>query len=214
MASPDSFRKDFTHLPILLFQRNEGMAKVRYTKSRYPRPICGVASALPGMTLPPGPITIAIMAHCLRWISIISFLTPSTLSRNGHSPPVRSFSAAASLICREMSAAASSGDSPSAMCSVFMVSMSFGSRHAQAPRLPVESDRVRNVLSPIQESGALRIRDVTNVLKVPRESINALMQYLKRKHLVKKTGHEFNAPYSLTDEGHAALVEMTRRQAA
>ena len=27
MASPDSFRKDFTHLPILLFQRNEGMAK-------------------------------------------------------------------------------------------------------------------------------------------------------------------------------------------
>jgi hypothetical protein len=28
MASPDSFRKDFTHLPILLFQRNEGMAKV------------------------------------------------------------------------------------------------------------------------------------------------------------------------------------------
>jgi hypothetical protein len=28
MASPDSFRKDFTHLPILLFQRNEGMAKI------------------------------------------------------------------------------------------------------------------------------------------------------------------------------------------
>jgi hypothetical protein len=27
-ASPDSFRKDFTHLPILLFQRNEGMAKL------------------------------------------------------------------------------------------------------------------------------------------------------------------------------------------
>jgi Sugar-specific transcriptional regulator TrmB. len=86
--------------------------------------------------------------------------------------------------------------------------------HAEAPRLPVESDRVRKVLSAILDSGALRIRDVTDELKVPRKSINALMQYLKRKHLVKKTGQEFNAPYSLTDEGHAALVEMTRRQAA
>jgi predicted transcriptional regulator len=88
------------------------------------------------------------------------------------------------------------------------------SHHAQVPCLPVESDRVRNVLSAIQDSGALRIRDVTNVLRIPRQSINALMQYLKRKHLVKKTGQEFNAPYSLTDEGHAALAEMTRRHAA
>ena len=88
------------------------------------------------------------------------------------------------------------------------------SHHAQAPRLPVESDRVRNVLSAIQDSGALRIRDVTVILGIPHDSINALMQYLKRKHLVKKTGQEFNAPYSLTDEGHAALAEMTRRHAA
>jgi Mn-dependent DtxR family transcriptional regulator len=87
-------------------------------------------------------------------------------------------------------------------------------RCAQAPRLPVESDRVRKVLSVILDSGALRIRDVTDVLRIPRDSINALMQYLKRKHLVKKAGQEFNAPYSLTDEGHAALAEMTRRHAA
>ena len=87
-------------------------------------------------------------------------------------------------------------------------------RRAQAPRLPVESDRIRKVLSVIQDSGALRIRDVTDVLRVPHQSINALMQYLKRKHLVKKTGQEFNAPYSLTDEGRAALAEMTRRHAA
>jgi hypothetical protein len=40
--------------------------------------------------------------------------------------------------------------------------------------------------------------DVTDVLKVPHQSINALMQYLKRKHLVKKTGQEFSAPYALT----------------
>jgi Mn-dependent DtxR family transcriptional regulator len=87
-------------------------------------------------------------------------------------------------------------------------------RRAQAPRLPVESERVRKVLSVILESGVLRIRDVTDVLSIPHDSINALMQYLKRKHLVKKAGQEFNAPYSLTDEGHAALAEMTRRHAA
>jgi predicted ArsR family transcriptional regulator len=87
-------------------------------------------------------------------------------------------------------------------------------RRAKVPRLPVESDRVRKVLSAILDSGALRIRDVTDVLRVPHQSINALMQYLKRKHLVKKAGQEFNAPYSLTDEGRAALAEMTRRHAA
>jgi predicted transcriptional regulator len=87
-------------------------------------------------------------------------------------------------------------------------------RHAEVPRLPVESDRVRKVLSTILDSGALRIRDVTDALRIPRKSMNALMQYLKRKHLVKKTGPEFDAPYSLTDEGRAALTEMTRRLAA
>ena len=88
------------------------------------------------------------------------------------------------------------------------------SRQAQAPRPPVESDRVRKVLETILNSGALRIRDVMDELSIPRESINALMQYLKRKHLVIKIGQEFNAPYSLTDEGHAVLAEMTRRHAA
>jgi len=87
-------------------------------------------------------------------------------------------------------------------------------RRAQAPRLPVESDRVHRVLSAIQDSGTSRIRDVTDVLGVPHQSINALMQYLKRKRLVMKTGLEFGAPYALTDEGRAALAEMTRRSAA
>jgi Mn-dependent DtxR family transcriptional regulator len=87
-------------------------------------------------------------------------------------------------------------------------------RRADEPRLPVESDRVRKVLSTILDSGALRIRDVTDTLRIPRQSTNALMQYLKRKHLVKKTSSEFEAPYSLTDEGRAALAEMTRRLAA
>ena len=60
-------------------------------------------------------------------------------------------------------------------------------RQAQAPRLPVESDRVRNVLSAILDAVALRIRDVTDVLKILRETTNALMQYLKRKTLVQKS---------------------------
>jgi DNA-binding PadR family transcriptional regulator len=55
---------------------------------------------------------------------------------------------------------------------------------------------------------------VTGVLRVPHQSINALMQYLKRKHLVEKVDQEFNAPYSLTDEGRAVLAEMTLRHAA
>ena len=87
-------------------------------------------------------------------------------------------------------------------------------RRAAEPRLPVESDRVRKVLSTILDSGALRIRDVTDTLRIPRQSTNALMQYLKRKHLVEKISSEFEAPYSLTDEGRAALAEMTRRLAA
>jgi predicted transcriptional regulator len=82
--------------------------------------------------------------------------------------------------------------------------------HAQAPRLPVESDRVRKVLSAIFDSGELRIRDVTTTVSVPHQSINALMQYLKRKRLVKKRGPDLHSPYALTAEGIAALAEMTR----
>jgi predicted transcriptional regulator len=81
---------------------------------------------------------------------------------------------------------------------------------AEAQRPPVESDRVRKVLSAIFDSGELRIRDVTNTVSVPHQSINALMQYLKRKRLVKKRGPDLHSPYALTAEGIAALAEMTR----
>jgi DNA-binding IclR family transcriptional regulator len=87
-------------------------------------------------------------------------------------------------------------------------------RLAQAPRLPVESDRVRAVLSAMRDARSLRIRDLKNALKIPQPSINALMQYLKRKGLVQKTSQEQAAPYSLTDKGFDALTEMTRRHAA
>ena len=86
-------------------------------------------------------------------------------------------------------------------------------RRAQAPRLPVESDRIRQVLSTILNSGELRIKDVSNALRIPNQSMNALMQYLKRKRLVTKNGQQLHSPYSLTAQGRAALAEMTRRQA-
>jgi Mn-dependent DtxR family transcriptional regulator len=87
-------------------------------------------------------------------------------------------------------------------------------RRAQAPRLPVESDRIRQVLSAILDSGELRIKDVSNALRIPNQSMNALMQYLKRKRLVKKNDQQLHSPYSLTAQGLAALADMTRRQAA
>jgi len=87
-------------------------------------------------------------------------------------------------------------------------------RQAKPPRPPVRSDRVCEVLSAILDSGALRIRDVTEALGIPQQSMNGLMQYLKRKQLVRKTGQELHAPYCLTDEGQAVLTEMTRRHAA
>jgi Mn-dependent DtxR family transcriptional regulator len=81
-------------------------------------------------------------------------------------------------------------------------------------RLPVESDRVHAVLSALRDARSLQIRDLKNALKIPQASINALMQYLKRKALVQKTSQEQAAPYSLTGKGLDALTEMARRHAA
>ena len=84
---------------------------------------------------------------------------------------------------------------------------------ARAPRLPVESERVRIVLSTIRDNGSVRIRDATERLGIPHQSLNALFQYLKRKRLIAKTGNDSHAPYSLTDDGRATLTEMIRRAA-
>jgi len=59
-------------------------------------------------------------------------------------------------------------------------------RRAQAPRLPADSERIRKVLSAISDSGALRIKDVADVVGVAHQSINALIQHLKHKRLVEK----------------------------
>lgn len=87
-------------------------------------------------------------------------------------------------------------------------------RVAHPPRLPVESDRVHAVLSAMRDARSLRIRDLKVALEIPHASINALMQYLKRKALVQKTGRELAAPYSLTNKGLDTLTEMERRLAA
>ena len=85
---------------------------------------------------------------------------------------------------------------------------------APPQRLPVQSDRVRMVLGEIADAGALRIRDVSYRTQLPRQSINALVQYLKRKQLLTKTRPGALAPYSLTEQGRAVLAEMTLREAA
>ncbi len=87
-------------------------------------------------------------------------------------------------------------------------------RRAPRPPLPVKSDRVRAVMQTIFDAGELRIRDVKGLTKIPQQSINALMQYLKRRRLVAKAGDRFDAPYSLTELGRATLAEMTLRRAA
>ena len=87
-------------------------------------------------------------------------------------------------------------------------------RRAQPPRLPVESDRVFTVLSAILDAGSMRINEARDTLKIPHDSIRALMQYLKRKALVQKTDQALLAPYELTDKGQEALAEMLRRRAA
>jgi predicted ArsR family transcriptional regulator len=84
-------------------------------------------------------------------------------------------------------------------------------RRAEPVPLKVKSDRVRSVLSYLAERGEARIKDVRDALSISQASMNALMQYLKRKGLVRKISCELSAPYELTTEGHDILIEMFRR---
>lgn len=52
--------------------------------------------------------------------------------------------------------------------------------------------------------------ELRDTLGIAHASMNALMQYLKRKRLVTKVGGELTAPYELTDEGRRALAEMNQ----
>jgi len=83
-------------------------------------------------------------------------------------------------------------------------------RRADLPPLPVRSERVREVLAYLVREGPTRTRDVGFGLKIPLRSINALMQYLKRKGLVRKSDAALNAPHEVTDHGRKTLVDMMR----
>ena len=92
-------------------------------------------------------------------------------------------------------------------------------RSATAPRadiasqpLPFRSDRVRDVLSHLASHGPTRTRDIGLGLAIPQTSINALMQYLKRKNVVRTQSSARIAPYELTQDGRDMLAAM-RRQA-
>lgn len=86
-------------------------------------------------------------------------------------------------------------------------------RRAKPAQPVVRSDRVLDVLSYLSVRGMARIKDVRDALGIAFPSMNALMQYLKRKGLVKKVADNRNAPYALTNVGRDALAEMTRRAA-
>jgi DNA-binding MarR family transcriptional regulator len=81
-------------------------------------------------------------------------------------------------------------------------------RRAELPPLPVRSDRVRLVLAYLAQHGPTRTHSVGQALGIPRASANALMQYLKRKGLVRKSGAELSAPHELTREGQETLKAM------
>jgi DNA-binding IclR family transcriptional regulator len=86
-------------------------------------------------------------------------------------------------------------------------------RAAPAP-LPVKSERVHDVLTCLLEQGPTRTRDIGHALGIERASINALMQYLKRKGLVQKSPGGLNAPHELTQAGRKVLGELTLDLAA
>ncbi len=69
------------------------------------------------------------------------------------------------------------------------------------------------VLSHLADRGEARIRDVRDALAIAHTSINALMQYLKRKGLVHKAAGDPDGGYALTPHGRATLAELRRRRA-
>jgi len=82
------------------------------------------------------------------------------------------------------------------------------------PRQGLHSERVRAVLSVLADAEALRIKEVSDLLRWPLQSTNSVLQYLKRKALVEKRGDVLGAPFALTPLGRITLAQMTQRRAA
>ncbi len=85
---------------------------------------------------------------------------------------------------------------------------------AEEPPLMFRSGRVANVLAYLAEQGASRTIGVARALDIPPQSANALMQYLKRRGIVRVQSDAFRSPYVLTDEGRELLAAMTQRAKA
>jgi DNA-binding IclR family transcriptional regulator len=83
---------------------------------------------------------------------------------------------------------------------------------AEPPPLPVRSNRVRDVLALFAVRGRMQITEARVALGISHHSINALVQYLKRKSLIRKAGSDLRSPFLLTETGRNVLAEMCRRQ--
>jgi DNA-binding MarR family transcriptional regulator len=84
-------------------------------------------------------------------------------------------------------------------------------KKARPVPLAVRSNRVCKVLSHLAEHGPARIRELREALSIPHDSANALMQYLKRKGLIRKTSDTLTAPLELTPTGLETQRAMVRR---
>jgi predicted transcriptional regulator len=79
------------------------------------------------------------------------------------------------------------------------------------PRESFRSDRLRSVLAHLAAHGPARSVDISRILGIPFQSMNALMQYLKRRGLASKTGEEKTAPYEITSQGRTVLSALQLR---
>ena len=70
------------------------------------------------------------------------------------------------------------------------------------------------MLTMIADAGSPRIKDISDSLRVPHQTINSLIQYLKRKGFVQKAAEGLAAPYMLTASGRAILAKLEQRMAA
>jgi Mn-dependent DtxR family transcriptional regulator len=84
-------------------------------------------------------------------------------------------------------------------------------KKARPVPLPVRSDRVADLLSLLATHGPARMPELRDALCIPNASANALMQYLKRKGLIRKAAKSLTAPYVLTELGIKTQQLMHRR---
>ena len=72
-------------------------------------------------------------------------------------------------------------------------------------------DRVWRVLGHLADHGPTRTRDIAAVVGAPFQSMNALVQQLKRRGMVCKAGDEQLSPHGITELGRSVLAELRRR---